>query len=487
MGMGMVALTAGLPNLRPPSCPEESDCTQPKPWQLSVLFGGLALLALGSGGIRSCNIAFGADQFDTKTEKGRTQLKSFFNWWYFSFTVALLIALTVVVYVQTNVSWFLGFVIPTACLAVSITIFLLGRRVYVCMKPQGSVFVDICKVIIAAWRKRKVTAGPESAFYNPPESESEQQNTVPPTDRFKYLDKAAIILDPNELNPEGFPGNNWRLCSIQQVERLKCLVGIVPVWFTGIACFIAMDQMNTFGILQAIQSNTTIHNFKVPPGWMGLTSMISLATWIFIYECIYVACARKLTGKEDVRFSTKQKIRVGIVMSILCMLVAGFMERKRREAALETGSFVSPVSIALLLPQFVLSGLLEAFAAVAIMEFFNNQVPESMRSVAGSVFFLSLSMASYLNSVLVNVVHALSGRNGRSPWLGGRDLNANRLDYFYFTVAALGVVNFAYFNLFAHRYVFVDVGSREREATERLNEPSQVRNVNSTAQFCKQV
>lgn len=158
----MVALTAGLPNLRPPSCPEESDCTQPKPWQLSVLFGGLALLALGSGGIRSCNIAFGADQFDTKTEKGRTQLKSFFNWWYFSFTVALLIALTVVVYVQTNVSWFLGFVIPTACLAVSITIFLLGRRVYICMKPQGSVFVDICKVINAAWRKRKVM----STFYD---------------------------------------------------------------------------------------------------------------------------------------------------------------------------------------------------------------------------------------------------------------------------------------------------------------------------------
>lgn len=312
--------------------------------------------------------------------------------------------------------------------------------------------------------------GPESTFYHPHQVEPEQQNTVPPTDRFKYLDKAAIILDPNELNPEGFPTNNWRLCSIQQVERLKCLVGIVPVWITGIACFIAMDQMNTLGILQAIQSNTTIHNFKVPPGWMGLSSMISLATWIFIYECIWVPCAKKLTSREDVRLSTKQKISIGIVMSILCMLVAGFMERKRRESALEAGSFVSPFSVALLLPQFVLSGLLEAFAAVAIMEFFNNQVPESMRSVAGSVFFLSLSMASYLNSVLVNVVHALTGRHGAAPWLGGRDLNANRLDYFYFTIAVLGVINFVYFNLFASRYVFVDVGSRGREAGERSNE-----------------
>ncbi|GMQ10461.1 hypothetical protein CsSME_00053455 [Camellia sinensis var. sinensis] len=473
LGMGMVALTAGIPDLRPTPCEGEPNCPESQSWQLAFLFSGLALLAIGSGGIRPCNIAFGADQFDTKTEKGRSQLKSFFNWWYFSFTLALLVALTGVVYIQTNVSWVLGFAIPTGCFALSILIFLLGHHVYIYMKPQGSVFVDIAKVISAARKKSKLTLSPDSEFYNPNPIESDQQvvTMLARTNRFKCFDKAALIVDPSELNPEGVPNDNWSLCSIQQVERLKCLVGVVPVWFTAIACFVSMDQMNTLGILQAIQSNTLIHNFKVPPGWLGLTSMIALATWIFIYECLYIPFRQRTTKRDDVRLSTKHKIRIGIVMSILCMLVAGFMERKRREAAIAHHSFISPVSITVLLPQFVLSGLLEAFAAVAIMEFFNNQFPESMRSVAGSVFFLSLSMASYLNSVIVNLVHELSGRGGKEPWLGGHDLNTNKLDYFYFLIAGLGVINFMYFNFFASHYVFTDLSTRT-EKSESSNESS---------------
>jgi len=66
----------------------------PKDWQLGVLFAGLRLLSIGAGGIKPCNIAFGADQY---TAKGRGQLESFFNWRYFTFTIALVIVLTGVV------------------------------------------------------------------------------------------------------------------------------------------------------------------------------------------------------------------------------------------------------------------------------------------------------------------------------------------------------------------------------------------------------
>ncbi|XP_059645448.1 protein NRT1/ PTR FAMILY 2.8 [Cornus florida] len=460
LGMGMVAITAGTPQLRPPDCHGESSCPQPKTWQLVFLFSSLGLLAIGSGGIRPCNIAFGADQFDTRTEKGKSQLKSFYNWWYFSFTIALLVALTAVVYIQTNVSWVWGYAIPTACFALAILIFLCGRPVYVCIEPQGSVLVDMIKVINAAIRKRCVTLGPDSKFYDPPSEDSNQKPYfLARTNRFKYLDKAAIICDPTEVNAEGVQSNSWRLCSVQQVEQLKCVVGIVPVWFTGIACFIAMDQMSTFGILQVLQSNRSIGSFKVPPAWMGLSSMIALALWIFIYECIYVPYAQKSTEK-DIRMSTKRKVQIGIVMSIICMLVAGFAEQIRRESALKQGSFASPISVALLLPQFALSGMIEAFSAVAIMEFFNNQMPASMRSMAGSLFFLSLSMASYLSSVLSNLVHTLSQSKGKPPWVGGHDLNSNRLEYFYFIIAALGGINFIYFNFFACHYMFSDVGSQ---------------------------
>ncbi|KAJ6303624.1 hypothetical protein OIU77_017492 [Salix suchowensis] len=261
----------------------------------------LDCLPLELEGVRPCNIAFGADQFDTRTEKGRAQLESFFNWWYFSFTVALVIALTVVVYVQTNVSWVIGYGIPAVCLLFSIVIFLIGKHTYIITKPQGTVFVDLAKVIVAACKKRAMSleSTPEHSFYDPPLIESDQRvKTLDHTNMFKFFDKAALIADPSELDDKGLAKNSWRLCSVQQVEQLKLVIGLVPVWITGIGCFITMDQMNTFGLMQAIQSDNKIHNFKIPPGWMGLSSMICLSAWIFIYEQIYLPHAKKKVKKE---------------------------------------------------------------------------------------------------------------------------------------------------------------------------------------------
>ncbi|KAK4427242.1 protein NRT1/ PTR FAMILY 2.8 [Sesamum alatum] len=453
MGMAAMTLTAGLPELRPPACQDEANCIQPHKWQLAFLFISLALIAMGAGGIRPCNIAFGADQFDTKTKKGRAHLESFFNWWYFSFTIALVIALTGVVYVQTNISWLTGFTIPTACLAISITIFLIGHHTYICKKPQGTVFADMAKVITAAFKKRKIKLGDEHSFYDPVEDLDSEARKLIKIKWFKCLDKAAVIADPSELNEEGLPVNTWRLCSVQQVENLKCLVAIMPVWIAGVGCFVVMDQQSTFGVLQALQMDRSIgKHFMIPPGWMGISSMIALSIWIFLYEQLYIRTAKKLM-KTDSRLTMQQRIIIGIIMSILCMIVAGIVEQKRRALAISEKSFTSPLHVLVLLPQFALSGLTEAFAAVALMEFFTIQLPESMRSIAGAIFFLSLSVASYLSTLIVNMMHSITGQGGKTPWLGGHDLNNNKLENFYFMVASIGFVNLIYFTFFARKYV----------------------------------
>ncbi|XP_020225228.2 protein NRT1/ PTR FAMILY 2.8-like [Cajanus cajan] len=462
LGILTITLTAGIHQLRPETCKERSHCQLPQAWQLAVLFLGLGLLTIGAGGIRPCNIAFGADQFDTNTDKGKGQLQSFFNWWYFTFTIALVIALIGVVYIQTNISWTLGFAIPTACLAFSITIFLLGRHTYIYKKPQGSIFSDMAKVIAAAYRKRKIQASLRN-LYNPTSTLELENSRLVQTDRFKFLDHAAIIVDPNELNDQGMARDVWRLCSLQQVEHFKCLLGILPVWVTGICCFIVMDQQNTFGVLQVVQTKRSIGpHFNVPPGWMNLTSMLALSFWIYIYECVYIPLVRKITKKPP-RLSMEQRIRIGILLSILCMLVAAIVEMKRRESALKHGLFISPLSFAFLLPQFAIAGLTEAFSAVAVMEFFTLQMPESMRTVAGAIFFLSLSVANYLGSLIVNIVHKATSHRGKTSWIGGHDLNEGRLDYYYYVIAALGALNFVYFNFFASRYL---VSDKDNETTE---------------------
>ncbi|KAM7255046.1 hypothetical protein ACFE04_020287 [Oxalis oulophora] len=471
LGMATLTLTAAIPELRPPTCVDQSSCQEPTKFQLSILYLALSLIAIGAGGIRPCNIAFGADQFDTTTKKGREQLESFFNWWYFTFTVALLVALTAVVYIQTNISWVWGFAIPTLCLVLSITIFLIGKSTYIIVKPQGSIFVDLAKVVTAASWKRRVNVhlASEENIYNPITTNS-QALMLDRTNKFSYLDKAAVITDPSEIDNVGKPKNGWRLCSLQKVEQLKLLLGMLPVWLTGIGCFIVMDQQNTLGILQAIQMNRKIgSDFNIPPGWLGMASMIALSIWILTYERVYLPLTRR-NGDKEKRLTMRQRINIGIVMSIIGPLVSAIVEKKRRESALALGRFESPMSVLLLLPQFGLSGLIEGFAAVAIMEFLTMQLPESMRTVSGAIFFLSLSIASYLNSILVNVIFLITSKLEKTPWLGGKDLNKDKLEYFYMLVAGISVMNLFYFNIFAKHFVMNNIPVKDDELIEKMEE-----------------
>ncbi|KAK6261575.1 hypothetical protein QUC31_007391 [Theobroma cacao] len=482
LGMAMMTLASAVPRFRPSACEGESNCPQPQGWQLAILFAGLGMLSIGAGGIRPCNISFGADQFDTSTKKGRQQLATFFNWWYFFFTVALVVALTAVVYVQTNISWAVGFAIPTACLALSTIIFLIGYNTYNYVKPQGSIFVDMVKVIAAASKKRRftITPGWDYPLYNPPVAGSDPSAMeLPHSEWFKFLDKASIITDPSELDNHGMAKNSWRLCSLQTVEQLKCLLAVLPVWGSAIVYSIVLEQCSTFGILQAIQvSNSIGSHFKIPAGWMNLVPMLVVAVWIFIYECIYIPLARKIT-KQDKRLTIQQRLGTGFVMSILSMLASGIVEKKRRDSALSHGLFASPYSLALLLPQFVLAGLAQAFASVALMEFLTTQMPESMRTVAGALFFLALSIAGYLGSLLVTIIQNVTEKFGKTPWLGGSDLNKNKLDLYYYVIATLGVVNLLYFLFFASRYV---INSSDENRTEmRLKRPG-ARGSRSTSQ-----
>lgn len=63
---GMITLTvsAVVPSLHPPPCAAHQQCHQASSGQLLILYASLLFTATGSGGIRSCVVPFGADQFE---------------------------------------------------------------------------------------------------------------------------------------------------------------------------------------------------------------------------------------------------------------------------------------------------------------------------------------------------------------------------------------------------------------------------------------
>ncbi|KAK9278252.1 hypothetical protein L1049_027815 [Liquidambar formosana] len=453
LGLLVIALTAVIPKLHPPHCGgEETSCIGPTAWQMAFLLSGFGFLVIGAGGVRPCNLAFGADQFNPKTESGKRGIDSFFNWYFFTLTFAVMVSTTVIVYVQTEISWALGLSIPAALMLISGLLFFMGSRIYVKVKATGSPLTSVAQVFVVAIKKRqlKLPQQPLSLFnYIPPESINSK---LPKTDQFRFLDKAAIINPEDKINPDGSAANPWKLCSMQQVEEVKCLMRVIPIWAAAIIYYIVIVQQQTFVVFQALQSNRHLGNtsFKIPAGSYIVFLMLGLTVWIPVYDRIIVPFLRKITGKQG-GITILQRMGTGIFVSIITMLVSAFVEERRRSLALSkpigienTRGDISSMSGLWLIPQLTLAGLAEAFTSIGQVEFYYKQFPENMRSIGGSLYYFGIAMASYLSGFLVSVVHRMTTKAATGNWLP-EDLNEGRLDYFYYLIAGMGVINLGYF------------------------------------------
>lgn len=96
-GMACLTVSASLPQLRPPPSAGNQLCNESDFGQLGIIYFSLLMVAIGSGGIRPCVAAFGADQVVRAKPEQKTRTWVFFCWYYFVRGVSILVASTVLI------------------------------------------------------------------------------------------------------------------------------------------------------------------------------------------------------------------------------------------------------------------------------------------------------------------------------------------------------------------------------------------------------
>ncbi|KAJ0624878.1 putative proton-dependent oligopeptide transporter family, PTR2 family proton/oligopeptide symporter [Helianthus annuus] len=431
VGVSFLWLTSIVPQLTPSSCQEPgTGCSPPTRAQIGFLYASFGIMSIGSACIRPCSIAFGADQL--KHHKNQRLIDSYFNWYYASATISTAIASTVVVYIQDRFGWRVGFAVPVLAMFCSVLMFLLGSPLYVKVKVDKSPFSGLIQVLIVAFRNRKIHLLPDDCY-----NHSNEMDRVELTDSLRFLNKACVVRDvdigSSGLNPCG-------ITTVENVESLKSLIRIVPIWSSGILVFVNLLQK--FPTLEAEKMNRRItSSFEIPAASFNLFMLLTITIWIPFYDRVMVPFLAKFTH-EPRGLNLKTRMGVGIILSIITMVVSAIVETIRRDLANSNTTVV--MSAMWLVPQFVLLGLTEAFNAIGQLEFYYSELPNSMSSLAMVMFMVSMAVASLVASLLTNIVDSVTGQGGGVSWLSS-DIDEGHVDYYYWLLSFLTLLNFVYY------------------------------------------
>ncbi|XP_076895207.1 protein NRT1/ PTR FAMILY 1.2-like [Bidens hawaiensis] len=446
MGMVLLWLTTMIRGARPPPCNARVPllCEPPTPIQYTLLFSAFALISIGGAGVHPCSLAFGADQVHRKANpKSERALGSFFGWYYATAIMAVMVAFTGIVYIQDHHGWRIGFGVPVVLMFLATIFFVAAYPLYYKVKVEKSVFTSFCQVIFVAWNHRRLTV-PDSSdglWYN-----GDNAKVTTPTNTLRFLNKACIPPKPEDMSEEAANGP-WSICTVDQVQELKTLIKVIPLWSSNIMLSVAMNQ-STFPVLQAQTMDRHITSkFEIPAASFGFFLIITIMVWVILYDRVILPLLSKMKG-EPVYISAKLRIGAGLCFSIVSMVTAGLVEHVRKNKAIENGFLndsraVINMSALWLIPQNVLNGLADALNIIGQTEFYYSEFPKSMSSIASALYLLGLAIASLLASVLLSTVDSLTKGEEEEGWIS-TNINKGHYDNYYWLLAIMSFINFLY-------------------------------------------
>lgn len=224
----------------------------------------------------------------------------------------------------------------------------------------------------------------------------------------RFLNKACIVTNPEkDLMPNGRAADEWSLCTAEQVEEVKALFRVIPIWSTGALLFVNLSQAS-FPVLQASSMDRHITSrLVIPAASFALFTVISVLLWITLYDRIFLPVASRLVG-TPVHVSTRTRMGIGIFLSFVAMFVTAVVESIRLGRATGDGLEGRDMSALWLVPQYSLNGFATAANDIAQMEFYLSELPRSMSAIAANLDGLGITVGNLVASFVMNVVDGVS-------------------------------------------------------------------------------
>ncbi|XP_031617442.1 peptide transporter family 1-like isoform X3 [Contarinia nasturtii] len=302
-----------------------------------ALYIGLIFIALGSGGIKSCVIALGGDQF--KLPEQSEQMTTYFSMFYFTTHAGAFVSTLIIPILRSdihcfgeNVCYSLAFGVPALLMITAILLFILGKSSYTYVQTSSeNMLMQMLKCI---WNAMIV--------------KRREGKTKP---RENLLDYSIETYGEQMVNETRI--------------MLKILVLYLPVPFFWALHF----QTGSRWTFQANKMNGDIQFYTIKPDQMQMIESIFILTFIPLCELVIYPLLSKIGIRRPL-----QKLTIGgILMGISFVLSAGVQYQIESMP-------LNSVNMLWQIPQYVFLTMGEAVLAVTGLSFSYEEAPQSMKS-----------------------------------------------------------------------------------------------------------
>eukprot|EP00258_Populus_trichocarpa_P032681 XP_024448700.1 protein NRT1/ PTR FAMILY 5.6 isoform X1 [Populus trichocarpa] len=359
-------------------------------------------------------------------------------WWRFASTVGTVSSVIVVKMASGSDSHqrMMTSAISFSVMALAGLTFALGKSFYYPDKPTGSPLFVIYRVLKAAFVKRHLQHArePNDCYMN----DSGGLLLLPDIRIIRWLDKAALLETSESLSAEE-QEQNGRLLPVRDVQRVKQLLALLPMWTALPIHGLVLATGSTFFVVQS----ESLDSDPV----LSINVLFLLQGFVtVIVPCVHDFLVSRWIKKLPMHRVGLVRIAIGIACSIICCMVSMLVETRRLNLIKTRGDAKPfPMSTVWLAPQFFLIGLVEGLVADGLADFYNRHVDESLEHYESPFKESAIGVGKFLSAALVLT---LSG-----SWFHDT-LNTSHLDKYYKVLGILSSVNLCFYLLVMYAYAW---------------------------------
>ncbi|KAF1317015.1 Proton-dependent oligopeptide transporter, partial [Globisporangium splendens] len=452
-------------------------------------------IGIGTGAIKSNVITLGADQFDPNDPEEMKLKSTYFSYFYFCINLGSIVSYgyfsTLCVdgssLIPAEYGYFATYMICAVVMAIAIIFLCIGYPRYVHMQPKDKALSGLVKLVFSnagVTQKGKILLYSTGCFMiafvvNIIAAFTASHGKT--GEAFSYIAGIFVVFGVIGWVYVGMDGSFLDASKIsrggnfddERVDGYKRLVKVLPFAAFTIIWQCAYDQ--TDANFQSITQQCDLRldtsdpdSSQIPGAMLGVFDPIVIVICIPILDSIIYPFYTKKVGKAPSQFG---KALTGLVLAATGIFWSGIFEILRRNSGALVGPDGGPILDkgsdqpmnkmywAGAIPNYVFIALAECLINVTAYDLFYSTVPLSLKSTAQATNLLMVCMGSIMTSVFTIMFR---------PYLPSDNLNEGNLEYMFFTVGAVSVVNMIAFTFVLRKMNFGMSSSEPEESGDLL-------------------